>query len=171
MIVNYTPLYDKIRQLKMDRLLFGLPEKVEAALHESRQALLPTWKELINALPQPTPSLVDLNSSEYTKLIDWDTLDIDWAGRGSDRGLRGIAFHKNNIYIAASDEIFIYDVSFEQVGSIKNIYLKHCHEIYAEEDKLYLTSTGFDSVLEYNLSKNCFTKGFTVRFSLPKVPY
>ena len=24
--------------------------------------------------------------------VDWNTVDIDWAGRGWDRGLRGIAF-------------------------------------------------------------------------------
>jgi len=48
----------------MDRFLAGLPGKIEAALHESRQALLPKWKDLIKAFPQPRPSLIDLNSTD-----------------------------------------------------------------------------------------------------------
>jgi len=37
-------------------------------------------------------------------------MDIDWVGRGADRGLRGIVFYDGNIYIAASDEIFIESI-------------------------------------------------------------
>jgi len=63
-MIDYSPFYDRIQELKMDRLLAGLPEKIEAALHQSRQALLPKWKELIKALPQPSSSLIDLNSPD-----------------------------------------------------------------------------------------------------------
>jgi len=49
--------------------------------------------------------------------IDWNTTDIDWQGRGWDRGLRGIAFDDEKIYIAASDELFVYTSEFEQIGS------------------------------------------------------
>jgi len=61
-MINFTLFYDKLRKLKMDRLLSGLPEKIDAAMHESRQALLPKWKELITALPKSVPSVIDLNS-------------------------------------------------------------------------------------------------------------
>ena len=36
--------------------------------------------------------LIDLQSREVVQTIDWNTVDIDWQGRGWDRGLRGIAF-------------------------------------------------------------------------------
>ena len=47
--------------------------------------------------------LIDTRSGEIRQTIDWNTSDIDFTGRGWDRGLRGIAFHKNEVYIAASD--------------------------------------------------------------------
>ena len=56
------------------------------------------------------------------------------------------------MYLAASDEIFIYDRGFSLQGSFKNQYLKHCHEICVEGASLFIASTGFDSVLEYDLN-------------------
>ena len=53
--------------------------------------------------------LVDLERGDTTQVLDWSESDIDWKGRGGDRGLRGIAFHDDLIYLAASDEIFVYD--------------------------------------------------------------
>jgi hypothetical protein len=34
--------------------------------------------------------LVDFDDQSNQQVIDWDTADIDWQGRGWDRGLRGI---------------------------------------------------------------------------------
>ena len=108
--------------------------------------------------------LVDLDDGTIRRTIDWDAVDIDWEGRGGDRGLRGIAFHHDRVLLAASDEIFIYDRDFRLVGSFTNRYLKHCHEIVAHGDLLYMSSTGFDSVLEYDLVAQRFTRGFMLRF-------
>ncbi len=63
-MIDYTPFYNRLQELKMDRLLSGLPEKIEDALHERRQALLPKWKDLINLLPELIPSSVDLNAPD-----------------------------------------------------------------------------------------------------------
>ena len=65
-MIGYTSFYDRLQKFGMDRLLSGLPEKVDNALHESRQALLPKWKELINDLPKPVLSSIDLNSPEIS---------------------------------------------------------------------------------------------------------
>jgi len=97
-------------------------------------------------------------------LLDWDRVDINWEGRGADRGLRGIEFFDGHVYVAASDEIFVFDKSFSIVESYQNEYLKHCHEIDREENKLYLTSTGYDSILEFDLKTEKFTKGFHLHF-------
>jgi len=50
----------------------------------------------------------------------------------------------DDIYIAASDELFCYGRDFEISGSYRNRYLKHCHEIVRKDRRIFLTSTGFD---------------------------
>ena len=107
--------------------------------------------------------LIDLETEYYEKVIDWNEAQIDWTGRGGDRGLRGIAIYDKNIFIAASDEIFVYDEKFELLKSIKNQYLKHCHEICIKNRKLFLTATGYDSILVYDLEIGAFEIGYTLR--------
>ena len=51
--------------------------------------------------------LVDFDKRTVEQVLDWNTPDIDWTGRGWDRGLRGVAFAGDDVYIAASDELFI----------------------------------------------------------------
>jgi len=108
--------------------------------------------------------LVDLETETIEQVLDWDDPTISWEGRGADRGLRGIAFHRELVYLAASDEIFVYDRAFRLQTSFGNPYLKHCHEIAIAGDTLYATSTGFDSVLEYDLSEGRFRLGYCLRF-------
>ena len=67
--------------------------------------------------------LIDLNSGQYDQVIDWNDESINWEGRGGDRGLRGIAFHNNRVFLAASDEIFVFDTAFNRLNSYRNQYL------------------------------------------------
>lgn len=108
---------------------------------------------------------VDLETGQVTQLMDWNSAGINWEGRGQDRGLRGMAFSNDEIYLAASDEIFIYDRQFNLRRSIRQTYLKHCHEIFLEGDDLYVSSTGFDSVLQYSLSQDRWVAGYCLRYS------
>ena len=103
--------------------------------------------------------VVDPASQSVRQVLDWNTANIDWQGRGWDRGLRGVAFYDGEVYIAASDEIFVYDQQFRQLRSFRNEYLKHCHEVSVYQHKLYLTSTGFDSILAFDLLEQKFTWG------------
>ena len=103
---------------------------------------------------------VDFESQTGERHIDWNTADIDWEGRGADRGLRGIAFDGDAIIIAASDELFVYDRDFKVTESHRNRYLKHAHEICRLENRLFVTSTGFDSILAFNLDSREFDWGF-----------
>ena len=100
--------------------------------------------------------LVDLEKQTVQQTIDWNTADINWEGRGADRGLRGIAFDGDTVYIAASDELFAYTPDFKLVGSWRNPYLRHCHEIDVFERSLFLTSTGYDSILAFDMDKKVF---------------
>lgn len=103
---------------------------------------------------------VDFETQRIEQQIDWNTGSINFDGRGADRGLRGIAFDGDDIYIAASDELFRYDRGFRSHGSWRNRYLKHSHETARIDRTLFLTSTGFDSLLAYDLDKQQFVWGF-----------
>lgn len=106
--------------------------------------------------------LVDFESQAIDQVIDWNTADIDWQGRGWDRGLRGIAFDGERVFIAASNELFVYNPDFELQACYRNPYLMHCHEITVHERRLYLTSTGYDSILGFDLDRNCFCFGLHI---------
>jgi len=100
--------------------------------------------------------LIDLERRDVRQVLDWNKGDIDWQGRGWDRGLRGIAFDGDTVYIAASDELFAYDTNFRPIGSWRNQYLKHCHEVAVHERSLFLTSTAFDSIVAFDLDRREF---------------
>lgn len=100
--------------------------------------------------------LINLDTDQVLRPVDWDSINIDWRYRGWDRGLRGIAFHDGRVYIAASDELFVFDQSFKIIASFRNRYLKHCHEVCMHGRHLFLTSTGYDSVLGFNLETEVF---------------
>lgn len=108
--------------------------------------------------------MVNFEKQDVVQLIDWDTSKIDFEGRGGDRGLRGITFCDDDILIAASDELFCFDRSFKIRTSNKNHYLKHCHEICTFERIAFLTSTGYDSLLAFDLDKKKFTWGFHLQW-------
>ena len=106
--------------------------------------------------------LLDLDRGRAAQAIDWNTAGIDWRGRGWDRGLRGIAFDGDLVYIAASDELFAYTPEFELVASYRAPFLKHCHEIFRWELRLYVTSTAHDSVLGFDLDNKRFSWGLYI---------
>jgi len=108
--------------------------------------------------------IVNFDTQDVEQAIDWTTSKIDFEGRGGDRGLRGIAFVGDEILIAASDELFHYDRSFKIRTSSKNYYLKHCHEICTFERTVFLTSTGFDSLLAFDLDTKRFVWGFHLQW-------
>jgi hypothetical protein len=107
--------------------------------------------------------IVDLETEQWRQVIDWNDQSISWEGRGNDRGLRGVALHGGEVYLAASDELFVYSTDFKIVRSFRNPYLKDCHEICIHNRHLYMTSTRCDSVLEFDLAKQVFTRGWCFR--------
>ena len=109
--------------------------------------------------------LIDLEKEVSRQVLDWNTTAIDWSGRGGDRGLRGIALYKDRIYMAASDEIFVFDRGFNLIDSIKHPLLKHCHETFLSGNLLYISSTGYNAVMVLDLEKRQLVKGY--KFSFP----
>ena len=112
--------------------------------------------------------LIDLDAQSVEQKIDWNTAGIDWQGRGGDRGLRGIAFDGDRVYIAASGELFAFTPDLKPVDSWRNPYLKHCHEIAVWERMLFLASAGFDTILGFNLDKLQFTWAMNVQAKGPR---
>lgn len=109
---------------------------------------------------------LDFQTQTAEQHIDWNTGGIDFAGRGADRGLRGIVFDDEDIYIAASDELYCYDRNFEVKKSWRNRYLKHCHEICRKDRKIFLTSTGHDCLLVFDIEEEKFSWGFHLQKQL-----
>ncbi len=103
---------------------------------------------------------VDFEKQACEQRVDWNTSKINFEGRGADRGLRGITFDADDVFIAASDELFCYDREFTVQSSYRNHYLKHCHEIARRDRRIFMTSTGFDSLLVFDLEQNKFVWGF-----------
>jgi hypothetical protein len=106
--------------------------------------------------------LIDVRAQLVTQVLDWNTMEIDWHGRGADRGLRGIAVLGETVFIAASDELMAFDPKFRPLGSWRNPYLKHCHEVAAYRGQVYLASTGCDSILAFDVEKKRFHWGLNV---------
>jgi hypothetical protein len=107
--------------------------------------------------------IVDFENDSFKQVVDWNEVNIDWAGRGGDRGLRGIEFYEGMTIISSSDELFFFDKDFNIVESYRNPYMKHSHELHKQGDKLYVTSTGYDAVLVFDLPSRKFEKGYCVR--------
>ena len=107
--------------------------------------------------------LVNLQTGAHEQVVDWNTVDISWEGRGWDRGLRGIAFHGNKVYVAASDELFCFNQDFSIAASWRSPYLRHAHEMSRHQDQLYVTSTGYDSILRFDLTNQTFDKAWLIR--------
>ena len=104
--------------------------------------------------------LVDLDRGSVTLKLDWNRADIDFGGRGGDRGLRGIAFHGEHILVAANAQLLMLDRDFHLLDSFTNPYLRHCHEICVAQDRVFLTATGFDSILSFDLRSKRFVHGW-----------
>lgn len=107
--------------------------------------------------------LIDLEQQSVIQAVDWNKSNIDWRGRGWDRGFRGIAFDKETIFFAAGDELFAYSSDFHRIKSWRNRYLKHCDEIVVHERSLFLASTGFDSILAFDLDTHEFNWAMQVK--------
>jgi hypothetical protein len=109
--------------------------------------------------------LVDLENETHEQLLDWNDGSINFDGRGADRGLRGIVVADDLVFIAASDELFAFDRNFRIVASWRNPYLKHCHEISRSGRAIWLTSTGFNAILRFDLRERRFDLGMLIGFA------
>lgn len=109
--------------------------------------------------------LVDMLEGTIEQKLDWNRTDIDISGRGGDRGLRGIAFYQDHIIVAANAEILFLDRDFNWTDTYTCRFLRHCHEIAVQGDRLFVTSTGYDSILTFDLRSRTFVHGLQLSYA------
>ena len=106
---------------------------------------------------------MDLENKSGDQVIEWADPDIEWLGDGGDRGLRGIAFDEETIYVATGTDLLAYSQDFKQLERFPNAYLREAHSIFVWQRTLYVTSAGYDSVLGFDLDKQEFTWAMQVK--------
>ncbi len=107
--------------------------------------------------------LVDLRRGHVSQVLKRDNINIDWSGRGGERGLRGIEFYGDTIILSDHDKILLYDINFNLQGEYTNQYFGGCHEISRCGKTLYVTSTKRNSILAFDLEKKEFDLGFWIQ--------
>jgi len=100
--------------------------------------------------------IINVEGQEVRQVMDFESTEDARKGREWDRGLRGIAIDGETVYFVASDALFAFTPDFKLIGSWRNRYLKHAHEMSIHERRLYVTSTGYDSILAFELDEKKF---------------
>jgi len=106
--------------------------------------------------------VVDLKTKKVTRTIEWNDPEIDFAGRGRQQGLRGIAFYNDKIYIGTGFKILEFSKDFDLLASYQNQYLIDIHEMIVVENQLLVVSSGYDAVIYFDLNTKLFTKAYAV---------
>ncbi|MBN2669266.1 MAG: hypothetical protein JXR60_08550 [Bacteroidales bacterium] len=106
--------------------------------------------------------LIDLENETIVKTLQWNDSDISFNGRGGQRGLRGIAFYNEHIYIGSGFKLLEFDKNLELINTYTNEYLDDIHEMEVHNEQLYLVSSGYDAVLEFDLASKSFVKGYAI---------
>lgn len=121
------------------------------------------WRSSPEGASHGAVHLVDVTRERVAHVLDWKAKGVDWAAPGGGRGLRGIAFDGQRVFIAAADALFAFSADFEVLGVYRSPYLSKCHEIACFEGRLYIVSKGFDAVLGFNLDENRFDRGLHIK--------
>ena len=80
--------------------------------------------------------------------IPVDTRHPLWNGRGGNRGGRGLAVHDGVLYVATAMSVLMYDTELQFIGELASPYLCGLHELFAEPDGLWCTSTVHDLIVK-----------------------
>lgn len=109
--------------------------------------------------------MLDIEKQTGEQLFDWSNPDINWSldENGGDRGLRGVGFDADKVYIATSDALLACSPDFQKFDRFPNRYLQEAHGVFAWQRTLYITSAGYDSVLGFDLDQQEYTWAMQVK--------
>ena len=77
-----------------------------------------------------------------------------WNARGGNRGGRGIFAHDGTLFVATAMSVLMFDSELNQIGELTHPYLAGLHEIYADSEGIWLTSTVHDLVIKLDFDGN-----------------
>jgi hypothetical protein len=85
--------------------------------------------------------------------------------RGNTRGGRGIAFFNRHILVCSYHTVCLFDPALTPIRDISNSLMVGLHEIYHPEnsDRLWVTATAIDAVLEIDIETGETTRQFWPR--------
>jgi hypothetical protein len=106
--------------------------------------------------------LLDLEGQRGAQVLEWTQPGIDWSGSGGARGLRGIGFAQERVFVAAERELLVFSPEFELLASHRSPYLGNAQGITVFENRVYIVSAGFDSLLAFDLELNRFAWGLHI---------
>lgn len=112
--------------------------------------------------------LVDFGQQAVTRVVEWKAGDGAAARTGDgggDHGLRGVACHGGEVYVAARDDLLVFDRQFRFQRALRCSYLRDCREIFRLNDHLYLVAAANDSILAFDLEKQNFFWGLHLALS------
>jgi hypothetical protein len=89
--------------------------------------------------------------------------DIEWFGEEGERGLRGIAFDGERIFIAAGNRLLAFDRRFRPAGAWENPFLRNVKGICLHDRRLYLACSGIDCILAFDLETETFDWGMQIQ--------
>lgn len=97
--------------------------------------------------------VVDIDSGEFFQILDWDRPDINWEGRGGDRGIRSVRFYNDEMYAIAGNAILVFDREMKLIREFKLSCLFNTHECALDGDLLYVIANLYDAILVLNLKE------------------
>jgi len=105
---------------------------------------------------------LDLEGGRGAHVLDWKRPTIDWSGAAGGRGLRGLAVHGDQVFIAGADELFRFTPDFELVGVHTSPYLGQAQAVACFEGRVYVVSAAYDAVLALDLETGRFDWGLQI---------
>lgn len=94
---------------------------------------------------------IDWSARRVTRAIAAPGLygELGYRNRGGRRGFRGLARHRGKLWLASSDTIYLLDPeSLALEGMISHRYMGSIHDLFADGDGVWVTSTSADGVFK-----------------------
>ena len=111
--------------------------------------------------------VIDLEQGSYEQVLDWKYDHINWDSGGGDRGLRGLAFYKGELYAAGARAIFVFNKDYELVRQYRHNLLGGTHEICIYNDVLFSISNEYDVIMTFDLRDRQWKYGFKTTLNEP----
>lgn len=92
--------------------------------------------------------LIDTETENCTQIIKYAD-EIDYSGRGGDRGLRGIARYGDSVYVCAASKVLVMENALI-INELEHPLLGYLHDIIVDEKGLMVVSTKYDCLLHYS---------------------